>query len=127
MIDLKLLPSEPTYHAPDHSEIRLLHSFQSGGICHCTLPVGKTSLAVKHKTIKEIWYCISGSGSIWQRAESEPEGDEKKFGVGHCFTIPTGCSFQFKNTGNEPLCIIIATMPEWPGDDEAVFVEGAWT
>jgi hypothetical protein len=45
--------------------------------------------------------------------------------------------FQFKNNGkwddgqkkrisNEPLVFIIATMPQWSGDQEAVPVKGYW-
>ena len=46
------------------------------------------------------------------------------FGV--CLTIPPGTSFQFRNTGWEPLCFIITTMPPWPGPEEAVRVTDHW-
>ena len=59
------LPLEATYLAPDNSEIRLLPTFNSGGLCHCTLPANSISNPVKHKTVDEIWYCISGQGIIW--------------------------------------------------------------
>jgi mannose-6-phosphate isomerase-like protein (cupin superfamily) len=46
---------------------------------------------------------------------------------GICLTIPTGTRFQFRNTGTEPLCLMIATIPRWPGPEEAVPAEGYWT
>jgi mannose-6-phosphate isomerase-like protein (cupin superfamily) len=110
--------------APDGSEIRLLCNVDVANMCHCTLPIGGISKAVKHKTIIEIWYCISGKGIIWQK--NETYSLQKEFSVGDSFTIPKGNSFQFKNIGNEPLCILIATMPKWPGEQEAIKVEGIW-
>jgi mannose-6-phosphate isomerase-like protein (cupin superfamily) len=41
-------------------------------------------------------------------------------------TAPDG-SFQFRNDGAEKLHIIAVTMPPWPGDGEALVVNGAWT
>jgi hypothetical protein len=40
--------------------------------------------------------------------------------------IPLGTRFQFRNTGAEPLCFIIATLPPWPGEDEAITQVGHW-
>jgi mannose-6-phosphate isomerase-like protein (cupin superfamily) len=44
-----------------------------------------------------------------------------------CITIPVGTHFQFRSLGPGPLCAIGATMPPWPGHDEAYTVEGKWT
>jgi mannose-6-phosphate isomerase-like protein (cupin superfamily) len=120
-------PLSPTYDylAPDTSEIRLLTSINQGGLCLCTLPINKTSSPVKHKTVNEIWYCISGNGEIWLSAE-----DYNKvvaFHQGDSFLIPVDYSFQFRNTGDEPLNILITTMPSWPGPEEAVTVPGKWS
>ena len=41
-------------------------------------------------------------------------------------TIEVGTHFQFRNTGDEPLCIVITTMPPWPGEHEAAPVAGRW-
>ena len=49
------LPTAPDYLAPDSSEIRLLLDCPEGGVSHCTLPAGATSLAVRHKTVDEVW------------------------------------------------------------------------
>ena len=47
-------------------------------------------------------------------------------GAGVCLDIPTGVRFQFRNTGEEPLTFLIATMPPWPGAEEAYAVAGKW-
>ncbi len=60
----KLLPDVPDYSAPDGSLIRVLLDLPRGGVAHCTLPAGRTTLAVKHKTVEEIWYCLSGLGQV---------------------------------------------------------------
>jgi mannose-6-phosphate isomerase-like protein (cupin superfamily) len=124
IFEFKTLPDNYDGLAPDTSEIRLLPEFETGGLAHCTLGVGKTSLAVKHKTVSEIWYCLAGKGEIWQ---SNANGAEiKPFAAADSFTIPLGNNFQFRNIGNEPLIILIVTMPKWPGPDEAVVVKGNW-
>ena len=45
---------------------------------------------------------------------------------GVSLNIEVGTPFQFRNTGDEPLCIVITTMPPWPGEDEAREVKGRW-
>ena len=110
--------------APDKSEIRPLLNMKGGGLAHCTLPPHGISLAVRHQTIEEIWYFLQGQGQVWRR-----QGDQEEIvevGPGICLTIPTGTHFQFRNTGEEPLCFLIATMPPWPGEQEAVRVQDHW-
>jgi mannose-6-phosphate isomerase-like protein (cupin superfamily) len=124
VFNFKSLPKKYDYLAPDTSEIRLLSELQWGGLAHCILRPGKISTAVKHKTVNEIWYCLSGNGEIWQ--QNNGLGDVKKFTSGDSFTIPVGNSFQFRNIGQEPLCILIATMPKWPGKEEAIIVRNYW-
>jgi mannose-6-phosphate isomerase-like protein (cupin superfamily) len=45
---------------------------------------------------------------------------------GVCLTIPLGTRFQFRTLGDEPLAAVAVTMPPWPGEGEAVVVDGAW-
>jgi mannose-6-phosphate isomerase-like protein (cupin superfamily) len=112
--ETKHLPSIADYLAPDTSEIRRLSTMQRGGLAHCTLPPGRTTAAVRHKHVEEIWYFLSGTGDVWRSlATSE---NSVKVSSGDCLTLPTGCLFQFRNTGDDPLCFLIATMPPWPGD-----------
>lgn len=121
----KALPQGLNYLAPDSSEIRLLPDMNLGGLAHCTLPVGGVSSAVYHKTVEEIWYFLEGQGQVWRKKDDREEVVDVVPGVS--LTIPTGTRFQFRNTGNQPLRFVIATMPPWPGPDEAVAVEvGRW-
>lgn len=118
------LKDDYDYLAPDSSEIRLLSSVKYGGVAHCVLPPRKVSIPVKHKTVEEIWYVLEGKGEMWRKNEKE----EKiiQLSKGTSLTIPTGTSFQFRNTARDSLKILIATMPPWPGGDEAVKVNGRW-
>ena len=110
--------------APDGSEIRLLLETVRGGLSHCTLPPGKVSLAVRHQTIEEIWYFLGGAGELWRKLDDREEVVPVAPGVS--ISLPTGVHFQFRNTGRDPLIFAIATMPPWPGMDEAVRVAGHW-
>ena len=118
------LASKADYLAPDGSEIRLLPDVQGGGLAHCTLPSRKTSLAVRHKTVEEIWYFIEGTGEVWRQMGSKKRTTRVHADV--CITIPLGCHFQFRNTGDAPLCFVIATIPRWPGKSEALKVADHW-
>ena len=95
-----------------------------GGLAHCTLPPHGISLAVEHRTIEEIWYFIQGHGQVWRKHEDQEEVVD--VGPGTCVTIPTGTHFQFSNTGKDPLCFIIATIPPWRGEYEAIRVQDHW-
>jgi Mannose-6-phosphate isomerase len=118
------LPQQYNHLAPDGSEIRELAEVAGGGLSHCTLPVGKVSAAVYHESVDEIWYFLSGSGQVWRKYESQ--AIVEKVVAGSCINIPCGTSFQFKNSGNVPLRFVIATMPRWPGPNEAVPTQGHW-
>jgi len=118
------LPSDIAYRAPDGSEIRLLPDMSGGGLSHCTLPPECTSQAVVHQTVEEIWYFVQGQGQVWRKLGEQLATVDVHPGV--CLTIPVGTHFQFRNTGQKPLCMIIATMPPWPGKGEAVRVEDHW-
>jgi mannose-6-phosphate isomerase-like protein (cupin superfamily) len=110
--------------APDGSEIRLLVKGNGGSLCHCTLPAGEVSKATAHGTLEELWYCISGKGQIWRRQGDLEAVVDVKPGVS--LSIPTGTTFQFRNTGDDPLCFVIATIPPWPGSEEAIPKTGYW-
>ncbi len=114
--------------APDGSEMRVLTTKKdaSGGdLAHCTLPPGKTSIPVKHRSVHELWYFTSGTGELWLNdGEKETTHQVKK---GSAISIPAGTAFQFRNLSqNESLEIVMTTMPPWPGPDEAIKVEGKW-
>jgi mannose-6-phosphate isomerase-like protein (cupin superfamily) len=110
--------------APDGSEIRLLVQVAGGSLVHCTLPPGKVTRAVQHRTVEEVWLCTAGHGQLWRRGAEGEEVTELESGV--AVSIPLGTRFQFRASNEAPLELIITTMPPWPGNQEAVAVIGAW-
>jgi mannose-6-phosphate isomerase-like protein (cupin superfamily) len=89
-----------------------------------TLPAGKISIAVTHRTVEEVWFFVSGQGQFWRKTgESE---EIVTISPGLSISIAVGTQFQFRNDGAEPLVAIGTTMPPWPGMDEAYVVEGKW-
>jgi mannose-6-phosphate isomerase-like protein (cupin superfamily) len=110
--------------APDGSEVRLLCGLARGGMALFTLPPGGIAAAVAHRTVEELWYVIAGHGRIWRKADDHQEIVALAPGVS--LSIPTGTYFQFRCDGLEPLTILGATMPPWPGADEAYPVAGIW-
>lgn len=118
------LPMEPDALAPDGSQVRLLLALSGGSMAHFQLPAGAVSRAVTHRTVEEIWYVVAGRGEMWRRAPGQEETVALRPGV--CLSIPLGTHFQFRALGHEPLAAVGITMPPWPGEDEAMVVEGQW-
>jgi mannose-6-phosphate isomerase-like protein (cupin superfamily) len=118
------LPAGNDVLAPDGSEVRVLLSLAGGSMAHFRLPAGQMSRAVRHRSVEEIWYVVSGLGEMWRSKHGFEE--ESPLSPNTCLTIPAGTTFQFRSTGNEPLAIIAITMPPWPGDDEAEIMPGIW-
>ena len=123
--DTKRLPGRRDAIAPDGSDVRILLGLKGGGLAHFELAAGKTSIAVSHRTVEEIWFILSGRGEMWRRQGEREEVVPLDAGVS--LTIPLGTHFQFRSLGPEPLAAIGVTMPPWPGDNEAFDVEGNWT
>jgi mannose-6-phosphate isomerase-like protein (cupin superfamily) len=122
--ETKRIAAEPDAVAPDGSEVRVLCQGTRGGLAVFALPPRAVAKAVAHHTVEEVWYILSGSGRVWRKLGDHEEIVELTPGVS--LTIPTGTHFQFRCDGDEPLDVIGATMPPWPGDSEAYFVKGAW-
>ena len=118
------LPATHDAMAPDGSEIRLLAETPRASMVHCSLGPGRVSIAVAHRTVEELWYCLEGSGQLWRSLGDREEVVELVPGVS--VSIPLGARFQFRNPGDATLRFIIATVPAWPGDDEAFPVPGRW-
>ncbi|HLJ69827.1 MAG TPA: cupin domain-containing protein [Roseiarcus sp.] len=118
------LPPEPSVVAPDGTLGRILLALKGGSLAHFTLPAGATSHAVKHRTVEEIWFFLSGRGEIWRAGDAREEIVPALPGTS--LTIPLGTAFQFRALGGEPLVFLAITMPPWPGDDEAFRVDGPW-
>ena len=121
----KPLPALPDLLAPDGSAVRVLLAMRGGSMAHFELAAGKTSLAVVHRTVEEIWYVLSGRGEMWRA-----EGDQEQIvalEAGICLTIPVGTRFQFRASAAEALCAVAITIPPWPGPEEAQHVVGPWS
>ncbi|WP_222182974.1 cupin domain-containing protein [Geminicoccus harenae] len=119
-----MIAAEPDTLAPDGSEIRFLPQLKGGSMVHCRVPVGGTTLAVRHRTVEELWYVVGGVGEIWRSMAGEERVDH--LCAGTAVTIPLGAHFQFRCTGDQPLDIVIVTMPPWPNMEEAERVADHW-
>ena len=104
--------------------MRPLLSLSGGSMAHFQLAAGKTSIAVAHRSVEEIWFVTGGRGEMWRKQADAEEVIALAPGV--CLTIPLGTAFQFRSSGPEPLRIVAITMPPWPGEDEAYSVEELW-
>jgi len=95
-----------------------------GSMALFLLPSGAVAKAVAHRTVEELWYVMRGRGRIWRKAGADAKITELAPGVS--IGIPPGTHVQFHNDGGDSLEIVAVTMPPWPGEGEAVPVEGNW-
>jgi len=118
MFESKHLPATVDAVAPDGCDVRILLGLAGGGLAHFELAAGATSVAVRHRTVEEIWYFVGGAGEMWLGDRDGSRIVAVHRGV--CITVPLGTHFQFRALGSEPLQAIGVTMPPWPGDGEAI-------
>lgn len=128
------LPPEPTVTAPDGSDVRVLLALSRGSMAHFEIAPGRTTHAVRHRTVEELWFVVSGRGQMWRRWQS-PGGEVLEevtdLVPGVSLSLPVGTTFQFRcpgdaAAGDPPLAVVAVTMPPWPGDGEAVLTTGPW-
>ena len=122
--ETKALGLAPDATAPDGTAVRLLLSLEGGSMAHFELPAGAVSHPVTHRTVEEIWFIVSGRGSIWRRQDDLERIEALSPGVS--LTIPLGTAFQFRAEAGAPLSFVAITMPPWPGSGEALPVPGPW-
>jgi mannose-6-phosphate isomerase-like protein (cupin superfamily) len=120
----KTLPASPDAVAPDGSDVRVLLQVRGGSLAHFELAAGQTSVAVRHRSVEEVWYFLRGTGEMWRKSGDEEQVVAVSPAV--CVTIPLGTSFQFRADADESLAAIGATIPPWPGEGEALIVSGPW-
>jgi mannose-6-phosphate isomerase-like protein (cupin superfamily) len=118
------LPSQATAVAPDGSDVRVLLGLPGGSMAHFELGAGRVSLAVAHRTVDEVWYVLAGAGQMWRKQGEREEVVALEPGV--CVTIPVGTHFQFRASAGQSVAAVAITMPPWPGESEAVVVQGHW-
>jgi len=110
--------------APDGAQVQVLLSLHGGSMATFTLQPGQVSAAVMHRSVEELWYVVSGLGRMWRRDAVHEEIVALEPGL--CLSVPLGTAFQFRCDGDAPLVAVAVTMPPWPGEGEAVAVDGAW-
>jgi mannose-6-phosphate isomerase-like protein (cupin superfamily) len=118
------LAEAPLVKAPDGSDVRPLVSLAGGSLAHFELAPGKTSIAVAHRSVEEIWFVTGGRGEMWRKGQEREEITPLAAGVS--LTIPAGTAFQFRSFGAEALTMVAITMPPWSGEGEAYEVAGRW-
>jgi len=118
------LPVQPTETAPDGSVVRVLLGLTGGTMAHFEVPAGTTSRAVTHRTVEEVWFVLSGRGELWRRQSAREEVIVLEQGI--CVTLPLGTHFQIRASQSDALAFVAITIPPWPGDEEAEFVQGPW-
>ena len=118
------VPSTPDGRSPAGAEIRYLIEGETGNMIHATVPPGQVNRATVHATVSEFWHVLAGEGQIWRR---DGTGEETTvLGRGVSIDIPVGTAFQYRCTGAASLVCTVIAMPPWPGDDEALVVDGPW-
>ena len=118
------LAEAPLVKAPDGSDVRPLVSLAGGSLAHFELAPGKTSIAVAHRSVEEIWFVTGGRGEMWRKGQEREEITPLAAGVS--LTITAGTAFQFRSFGAEALTMVAITMPPWSGEAEAYEVAGRW-
>jgi mannose-6-phosphate isomerase-like protein (cupin superfamily) len=111
----------PDAIAPDGSAIYFrVGDAKRASLVEVILQPGRTSRAVRHRTVEEIWYFLAGTGDVWLHSPDGAVDSIRDVEPGTTVTIPTDWAFQFRANGSEPLRFLCFTSPPWPGDDEAV-------
>ena len=118
------LPSTPDARSPAGAEIRYLIEGETGNMIHSTVPPGQVNRATVHATVSEFWHVLSGEGQLWRRDSAGEETTTLKEGIS--IDIPVGTAFQYRCTSDVPLEFLCISMPAWPGDEEATFIDGPW-
>ncbi len=118
------LPLEPTVHAPDGSDVRVLLALRGGSMAYFHLAAGAVARGIVHRSVEELWFVLAGSGEMWRRQGQREEVVTLEPGV--CLSIPSGTHFQFRASPAESVSAIAVTMPPWRDEQEAMFVTGPW-
>ena len=119
-----ILPEKSDAKSPAGADIRFLMDGEGGNMIHSTVPPGQINRATVHSTVSEFWYVLEGRGEIW-RDDGEERGVTELL-PDTAIDIPVGTTFQYRNVSDVPLKFICISMPPWPGDSEASYVDGIW-
>ena len=102
---------------PHNSEIRPLIDRTTSPITQCslaeeTLPPGCAVTPHYHRDLEEIYYIVSGEGLMTVGENS------REVGVGDAVYIPRGHRHSLKNTGTEPIKLILVCGPAFFYEDQ---------
>ena len=112
--------------APDGSDVRFLAGLTCGGMASFSIGSGDVSIAVRHRTIEELWVFTHGRGEMWISPDGDLSQPAAVVQASDSVRIPVGASFQFRPFAAEGLTAVGVTMPPWPGDGEAIRTVGPW-
>ena len=124
MIKTTSFDTAETGRSPLGAHIKFIMDGKFGNVIHSTIPPGMVGKPCQFKTIEEYWHILSGNGEIWRSLDDKESFTRLEHGIS--INIPTGTKFQYRNLGKEPVTFICTAMPPWPGDSEAISVEGPW-
>jgi len=119
-----LLPTHADAKSPAGADIRYLIGGKTGNMIHSTVPPHQINRATVHATVSEFWYVLEGKGEIWR--DDGLESGVTELVPGTSIDIPVGTAFQYRNVSDSDLKFICISMPPWPGDTEATYVDGKW-
>ena len=119
-----MFPEHPDAKSPAGADIRYFMDGVTGNMIHSTVPPHQINKATVHATVSEFWYILGGHGQIWRDDGEESCVVDLLPGVS--VDIPVGTAFQYRNVSEVDLKFICISMPRWPGDSEATYVEGKW-
>jgi len=102
---------------PHNSEIRPLIDRTTSPITQCSLaeemlPPGCAVTPHHHRDLEEIYYIVSGAGLMTVGENS------REVGAGDAVYIPRGHRHSLKNTGTEPIKLILVCGPAFFYEDE---------
>jgi mannose-6-phosphate isomerase-like protein (cupin superfamily) len=118
------LSGKPDAMSPAGAEICFLMDGEGGNMIHSSVPPRQINKATVHKTVSEFLYILKGEGEIWR--DNWEESSVTTLVPKTTIDIPVGTSFQYRNIGDSGLKFICISMPPWPGDEEATYIEGVW-
>lgn len=104
-------------HTPHGSEIRPLIDRTTSAITQCslaeeTLPPGCAVTPHRHNQLEEVYYITEGRGVMTVGDE------EREVAAGDAVYIPRGHRHTLRNTGSEPIKIILVCGPAFFYEDE---------
>lgn len=121
-MDVRNIDHVPALTTKDGSEIRELLAARNSCIVNQTLaearlPPGGATTPHHHVKTEEIYYILSGQGSICVG------GETRQVGPGDAIAIPPGASHQITNPGPEELKFLCCCAPGYEHED-TVLEEG---